>query len=104
MKFGEIVQPWLVRKEATVKPSTYAVYTYSVQQFLIPKFGDMELDEIDEDVVQAWIGEMAKSGIAYRTCKDRVVALKNALRFAEKKGWRKAGIRMDVVFPRRFSE
>lgn len=104
MKFCEIVQPWLTRKEATVKPSTYAVYTCAVQQFLIPKFGDMELDLIDEDVVQEWIGEMASSGLAYRTCKDRVVALKNALRFAEKKGWRKAGIRMDVVFPRRFSE
>lgn len=104
MKFGAIVQPWLARKEATVKPSTYAVYTCAVQQFLLKKFGDMELDVIDEDVVQAWIGEMAASGISYRTCKDRVVALKNALRFAEKKGYRKAGIRMDVVFPRRFSE
>ena len=104
MKFREIVQPWLTRKEATVKPSTYAVYTCAVHQFLMQKFGDMELDEIDEDVVQAWIGEMSTSGIAYRTCKDRVVALKNALRFAEKKGWRKAGVRMDVVFPRRFLE
>ena len=101
MKFGEIVQPWLARKEATVKPSTYAVYTCAVFQFLMKKFEDVELDEIDEDVVQAWIGEMAASGIAYRTCKDRVVALKNALRFAERKGLRKAGIRMDVVFPRR---
>ena len=104
MKFGEIVQPWLARKEATVKPSTYAVYTCAVHQFLMKKFGAIELDGIDEDVVQEWIGEMASSGLAYRTCKDRVVALKNALRFAEKKGWRKSGIRMDVVFPRRFSE
>ena len=104
MKFGEILQPWLARKEATVKPSTYAVYTCAVQQFLMKKFGAIELDGIDEDVVQEWIGEMASSGLSYRTCKDRVVALKNALRFAEKKGWRKSGIRMDVVFPRRFSE
>ena len=104
MKFGDIVKPWLARKEATVKPSTYAVYTCAVFQFLLQKFGDVELDRIDEDVVQAWIGDMAASGIAYRTCKDRVVALKNALRFAERKGLRKAGIRMDVVFPRRFSE
>ena len=104
MKFREIVQPWLARKEATVKPSTYAVYTCAVHQYLMKMFGDAELDGIDEDVVQAWIGEMAASGLAYRTCKDRVVALKNALRFAEKKGFRKAGIRMDVVFPRRFTD
>ena len=104
MKFREIVAPWLSRKEATVKPSTYAVYTCNVHSYLMPKFGDAELDGIDEDMVQAWIGEMAASGLAYRTCKCRVVALKNAMRFAEKKGWRKAGIRMDVVFPRRFTD
>lgn len=105
MKFREIVRPWLARKEATVKPSTYAVYTCAVHQFLLQKFGDVELDEIDEDLVQTWIGEMAASGkLNYRTVKDRVVALKNALRFAEKKGWRKDGVRMDVVYPRRFTD
>lgn len=104
MKFREIVRPWLARKEATVKPSTYAVYTCAVHQFLLKKFGDVELDEIDEDMVQAWIGEMAASGLGCRTVKDRVVALKGALHFAEKKKWRKADIRMDVVYPRRFTD
>lgn len=100
MKFGEIVQPWLARKEMTVKPSSYANYCYATVKRIMPKFGDMELDAITEDTVQTWIGEMAATGLALRTYKEAVLTLINALRFAEKKGWRKSQGRLEVAYPR----
>lgn len=100
MKFREIVKPWLARKEATVKTSSYANVRQRTYSHIVPKFGDVELDAIDEDAVQAWVGELAATGLAFRTYKEDVLTLANALRFAEKKGWRTPQGRMDVVFPR----
>lgn len=102
MKCSELVKTWLTRKEMTVKPATYANYTCAIFSYILPKFGDVELDAITEDVVQAWIGEMSAAGIARATITNRIIILMSSLQFAEKKGWRKNAGKMDLVYPRRF--
>ena len=87
MLFSEYVKAWLLQKKMLAKISTYANYTQKMYSYILPYFGQIELDGIDRKTVQAFVFDMlsrkpAKAGLesySVRFVKDLVVALKTAL-------------------------
>ena len=80
---------WLQRKEQLVKESTFAAYSNIVVNHLLPKFGEMKLEQISEEVIQDYVFELLKhgrldgsGGLGERAAKDIVIVLKNTLRDA----------------------
>ena len=89
--YSEWVKQWLERKEQLVKESTFAAYSNIVVNHLIPKFGDILLENISEELIQDYALHLLRSGrldgqggISERSARDIVVVLKNSLRDAIK--------------------
>ena len=89
MLYSNWIVKWLQRKEQLVKESTFAAYSNIVVNHLLPKFGDMKLEQITEEVIQDYVFELLKhgrldgsGGMGERASKDIVIVLKNTLRDA----------------------
>lgn len=89
MLYSNWIVKWLQRKEQLVKESTFAAYSNIVVNHLLPKFGDMKLEQITEEVIQDYVFELLKhgrldgsGGMGDRASKDIVIVLKNTLRDA----------------------
>ena len=89
MLYSNWIVKWLQRKEQLVKESTFAAYSNIVVNHLLPKFGEMKLEQITEEVIQDYVFELLKhgrldgsGGMGERASKDIVIVLKNTLRDA----------------------
>ena len=89
MLYSNWIVKWLQRKEQLVKESTFATYSNIVVNHLLPKFGEMKLEQITEEVIQDYVFELLKhgrldgsGGMGERASKDIVIVLKNTLRDA----------------------
>lgn len=72
-------------KRPYVKESTFASYTLSIRNSILPVFG--ECDDLTEDIVQKYILDCTTKGFAKHTIQDRLVVLKMIMKFASGKGW-----------------
>lgn len=86
MIFANWVETWLSQKEAFVKASTLAAYTNILVTHLLPKFRDMPIESISEEIIQSYALELIKGGrkdgtggMAIRSAKGVIVILKNIL-------------------------
>ncbi len=61
-KFGEFLQEWLKIKKQTVKPSTYKAYCDLTNFNLVPRFGEMPVNEITRKLIQDFLFEIAEAG------------------------------------------
>ena len=94
--FSEVAALWKADKKQYVKKSTYAAYSLLIQSHLLPDFG--ELNDIDEEVVQAFVNRKLASGLSQKTVRDILVVLKMILRFGSKHGLMELHP-IDIVFP-----
>ena len=105
MTVSDCIPKWLTSKEATVKPSTYAVCTNVAYMVITPEFGSENLDAINEDRIQGWVLSMIRAGrLGRRTIHDRIVHMCGLLKFAERRGFRKPQVPIKVKIPRVFFE
>lgn len=103
MKVKDYVPTWLMHKEATIKPSTYGNYSAIGYRVLIPSFGEMEIDDLTEDVMQQWVLSQCREGRLKRaTIKARITGMCNFLLFAESRGVRRQQRQMNIRIPRVF--
>ena len=60
--FGSFLTDWLAVKKRTVKESTYKSYVGLCEYNLIPRFGELALNEVTRKVVQDFIFELTDAG------------------------------------------
>ena len=105
MLYSNWIVKWLQRKEQLVKESTFAAYSNIVVNHLLPKFGEMKLEQITEEVIQDYVFELLKhgrldgsGGMGERASKDIVIVLKNTLRDAMRAKLIKTSV-FEIRFP-----
>lgn len=94
--FSKVAELWKADKKQYVKKSTYAAYCLLIQRHLLPEFG--ELNDIGEEVVQAFVNRKLASGLSHKTVRDILVVLKMILRYGTKHGLVELH-QFDIVFP-----
>lgn len=94
--FEKVVRDWLTDKARYVKQGTYSVYALQVENHLLPYFSNV--DEITEEVCQAFILQKIGQGLSLKTIKDLIITLKMIQRFGGKYfGWQY--VEMDLKYP-----
>ncbi len=71
--FEKVVRAWLKDKVQYVKQGTYSVYALQVDNHLLPYFSNV--NDITEEVCQAFILQKIGQGLSLKTIKDRADAL-----------------------------
>lgn len=83
INIADLADAWLKKKKPKIKESTYIVYHGVVNRYIIPDFG---YEEIDEDLIQAYIAKKLEDGLSIETIKMIILILKGMLRLGAKKG------------------
>lgn len=55
---GEFAVSWLESMRLSVKPRTYTYYSQLVNNYIVPEFGKITLNEVDADRVQVWLNSL----------------------------------------------
>ena len=80
--FREAAVLWAQEKKMYVKKSSFAAYSLSLSNHLLPAFGAM--DDIREEDVQQFVFDKLNSGRSHKTVKDMLIVLKMVLKYAAK--------------------
>ena len=83
MTFEELYEVWKTDKAPKLKSSTYSVYVWTAETYLLPHIGQME--EIGEDSLIA-LQETLRVGIGEKSAYDAARLAMNVIRHAAKKG------------------
>ena len=70
-------------KKYTVRQSTYHMYVRCMKNYILPFFGDVQLNKINGKFVQEFVNAMLHQGINPKTIKYCVARLKSVLLYAE---------------------
>ena len=81
----EIAVAWLEYKRPFVKDSTFAAYALTVQNHIVPAFG--ESCELPETDVQQFVLQKLANGISVKTIKDILIVLKMVMKYGVKQSW-----------------
>jgi integrase len=65
-----------------IRPTTRARLDSAIDAQILPRLGDVPIGRIDRDVVQAWVNDLTKSGLAPATVRKAVQTLSRVLRRA----------------------
>lgn len=95
MLFTDLATEWLVGKGNYIKESTYALYQYEIEYYLLPAIGHLDVAEINEQVLQEvvlnWQNGNNESGHMMKksTIQNLVILIKQIVKYAMKKGYMK---------------
>ena len=81
----EIADAWKKEKRPYVKRSTFAAYILTLENHLLPYFGDMT--ELSEPTVQSFVLEKLNAGLGVKTIKDILIVLKMIMKHGVKNKW-----------------
>ena len=108
-KFSEICSDWLSMERLIVKRSTYAKYTFTISNHILPVLGDMTLSDITSAQVNTFIydkltnGRLDASGpLSAKTVRDMYTVLKSVLKYAENE-YQLGNLARNTVLPKRQS-
>lgn len=91
MKFETLALEWFNGKKQYLKESTEAYYLFELQNYILPALGEIEVEELDEDVIQKavckWqMGENSHGGkIKKSTISNLVMLIRQIIRYGGKK-------------------
>lgn len=69
----EIALAWKTDKQRYVKQSTYAAYVLSLENHILPTFG--ECNSLTEELVQDFVLKKLNEGLSSKTIKDILIVL-----------------------------
>jgi integrase len=82
--FRQAAELWLEMKVPSMKPSSRNSTRYSVNKHIVPKFGRMNLNQVNKFAAQRWINELvAGKKLAPKTIRNLVKLLKLILAWNE---------------------
>lgn len=82
--FREIACLWKKDKQQYVKKSTMSAYSLSLENHILPAFGDATA--ITEEEVQQFVINLLGTGLSHKTVKDVLIVLKMVVKFGAKTG------------------
>lgn len=103
MLFKEVMESWLADKRNYIKESTYAHYSFEVNNYLVPILGEINIEEITEEKIQQsvlkWqtIGMSNGQPLKKSTVQNLVMVIKQSLGYAAKKGYIK-DLKLEIHF------
>ncbi len=87
--YSDWIYNWLIEKKDFVKESTYANYSNSVFNYIIPKLGNYYLSDLNHKIIQDFLIELFKNGkkkgnggLSEKTIKDITIIIKGSLKKA----------------------
>ena len=81
----ESADAWKETKRPYVKRSTFAAYMLTLENHLLPFFGDMT--DLSETTVQSFVLEKLNAGLSVKTIKDILIVLKMIMKHGVKNKW-----------------
>lgn len=98
LSFYDVTALWKADKRRWVKPSTYAVYVQITNKHILPFFGNIDPEELSEELIQHFTDGLLAQGLSIHSIRDVLMILKMILRFGEKlSAW--PNIIYDIHFP-----
>ena len=85
MTIRVIADLWKETKRPYVKRSTFAAYMLTLENHLLPFFGNMT--ELNEESVQSFVLEKLNAGLSIKTVKDLLIVLKMIMKHGVKNKW-----------------
>jgi len=80
--FADAVRRFKTTRLATLKPSTRITYAERLKTMLIPRFGDVPLDELKGEALAKFDSELARDGLAPSTRRNFHIVFRSVLRTA----------------------
>ena len=77
----DIIEEWLQDEKLYIKPTTFMRKKSTVENHIMPAFGDMPIETITHVDIQNLINDMSKSGQSYSSVKKVYEALNACIRF-----------------------
>ena len=84
LNFNQISALWKEEKRQFVKQSTMSAYLLTLENHLIPYFGEMS--SIHEEAVQTFVISKLKRGLSQKSVRDLLIFLKMVVRYGSKHG------------------
>lgn len=88
MLYSDKLTSWLKEKKIYLKYSTYTNYCNVIHNHILPKLGDYQIEELNNDILQEFILQKlengrkdGKGGISFKYAKDIIQVLKFTLPF-----------------------
>lgn len=85
LSIREIAEAWKEEKRPYVKRSTFAAYMLTLENHLLPFFGNQT--ELSETIVQSFVLEKLNAGLSIKTIKDILIVLKMIMKHGVKNHW-----------------
>lgn len=79
----QIAAEWLENKKSDVKDSTISTYRYIIGRYLLPKFGNMKMEELTTGSIDELAGELKQRGLDGKTVNSALMILKMLLKYAD---------------------
>ena len=88
-RYRDWIYEWLIEKKDYIKESTYANYSNSIFNHIIPKLGKYYLSDLNHKIIQNFLIELfkegrinGKGGLSEKTIKDIAIIVKGSLKKA----------------------
>lgn len=82
MLFKTATNRWLKQHKHLVKPSTYALYEYTITKYILPYFEQTSLEDISNDVIQQYVFYLFNDlRLDHKTIQNIIINLKQILNF-----------------------
>ena len=87
--YSDWIYEWLIEKKEYIKESTYANYSNNIFNHIIPKLGNIYIQDLNHKIIQDFLLNLFKSGrkdgtggLSEKTIKDITIIIKGSLRKA----------------------
>lgn len=91
--YKDWIYDWLLDKKNYIKESTYANYSNTIFNHIIPKLGNYKLNALSNKVIQDYLLELSRNGkknssggLSVKTIKDITIIIKGSIRKAINEG------------------
>ena len=81
LKFNILVEEWLENKKISIKESTYCNYVYSINKYILPRFKNLEIKELQNYNFNDFAIELMEE-LSTKTVRDILCILKSILCYA----------------------
>ena len=84
MAFETAVQEWLTSVQTKVKATTYAQYTARLDKFILPYFGETQMNDVTSDLLKDFVNEISGKGFNEKYIYDIIVQLKMVTKYVSR--------------------
>ena len=81
---SDILKMWLESRRNYIKESSYAGYRNKLEGQIIPYFGDLKYNRLDQELMERFIADKKVAGLSEKYITDMVVMVKSAAKWAER--------------------